>query len=717
MPTKAAAIRKSISGFLLLLVFLFSFIATIAQHRIRCGTPQNLERLKKQDATLEQRMVQDKISIDKWIAHHASMRTNNTIDTIPVVVHVVWRTVDENISDAQILSQIQILNQDYSRTNPDTINTPAVWQPAAGSLPYRFHLARRSPGGFPTTGIERRQTSHASFTTDDQVKFYSSGGLDAWDVNRYLNIWVCNLGPVLLGYAEYPSGTHTNTYGFVCHENAFGNIGTVVAPFNGGRTTTHEIGHCFNLTHIWGDDNGQCTGSDNISDTPNQSNATYGCYTFPNTDACSSTSPGIMFMNYMDYSDDNCMNMFTQGQTTAMEAALISFYPTLLISDGLNFVISSANDAGMNTIVSPSGTSCNDSIIPVVSIINFGSANLTSVTINFKVDNGAINTFAWTGTLPYSAGADVTLPSIAVTGGNHTFTTYTSNPNGVADGYHANDTTVTSFTISQTGVTIPLPENFETATFPPLNWEFSNPDAGITWNRITGYQHSGNASAYFDNFNYNASGEIDDMITPHVDLTGGINPALTFWVAYAYYTVPLQYSDTLEVLISTDCGITFTSLYKKWGDSLSTASPTQNPFQPDASDWRQESVNLTAFQASDNAYIVFRNISDFENNLYIDDILIDFKTGIDEFGVSGLGFEVSPNPVKDFLTVVSKNKNEQDVGIIIFNTLGEVMKKVFVSKNNSQRFTIDVSKLSAGIYFVQFTNSKGTFVSRIAISR
>jgi hypothetical protein len=157
--------------------------------------------------------------------------------------------------------------------------------------------------------------------------------MDAWDVNKYLNIWVCDLGGFILGYGELPATLHTNTYGVVLHYDAFGKVGVVSAPYNLGRTCTHEISHCFRLYHIWGDED-QCSGTDYVNDTPNQAKATYGCFNYPHTDLCTSLNPGIMFMNYMDYSDDNCLNMFTTNQATRMFAAINTYYNSLLTSDG-----------------------------------------------------------------------------------------------------------------------------------------------------------------------------------------------------------------------------------------------------------------------------------------------------------------------------------------------------------------------------------------------
>jgi hypothetical protein len=302
----------------------------------KCGTDAYMNFLKSKDLSLNDRILQDE-SMMQYLQSIASVSRSsnaNVIYTIPVVVHVVYFTSGQNVSDAQIISQIDVLNEDFGRTNADTVNTPSAFASVAAVTNFQFCLASKDTAGNPTNGIERRQTTVQSFQPNDDVKYYSMGGLNAWNVNKYLNIWVCNLGGFVLGYGELPASLHTNTFGVVVDYNVFGRVGNVSPPYHKGRTCTHEISHCFRLSHIWADDNGACgPPGDFVSDTPDQADATFGCFTSPKTDACSPVSPGIMFMNYMDYSDDNCLNMFTEGQSLRMLSAISSFYPSLLTSD------------------------------------------------------------------------------------------------------------------------------------------------------------------------------------------------------------------------------------------------------------------------------------------------------------------------------------------------------------------------------------------------
>jgi hypothetical protein len=235
--------------------------------------------------------------------------------TIPVVVHIVYNNASQNISDAQIQSQIGVLNRDYGKQNPDTSGIPSYYRDLAADCGIRFALANVDTNGNFTTGIIRRHTSQQAFTYDDAVKFAASGGDDGWDRDRYLNIWVTNLSNGMLGYSSVPGCAKPND-GVVINFTAFGTSGTATAPFHLGRTATHEIGHWLNLIHIWGD--ADC-GDDYVGDTPPQSAATHGN---PNGVilSCGNTPYGNLYMDFMDFTDDAGMHLFTYGQRDRMRA-------------------------------------------------------------------------------------------------------------------------------------------------------------------------------------------------------------------------------------------------------------------------------------------------------------------------------------------------------------------------------------------------------------
>ena len=285
----------------------------------RCGTMEVHRRLLSTVPEYARKRDEIEIHAQRYeLGERTSQRSGVT--RIPVVVHVVWNTPAQNIADAQISSQIDVLNRDYRRSNPDVSITPAPFLPLTSDARVEFFLANIDPNGAPTSGIERRQTSVVSFSDNDAVKAAGTGGMNAWPAQRYLNLWVCPLGGGLLGYAQFPGGPAA-TDGVVILHSGFGTNGTAAAPFNLGRTATHEIGHWLNLNHIWGDDGTGCSGTDNVADTPNQGGFNTGAPAFPHV-SCSNGPNGDMFMNYMDYVDDRAMVMFTAGQVARMQACL-----------------------------------------------------------------------------------------------------------------------------------------------------------------------------------------------------------------------------------------------------------------------------------------------------------------------------------------------------------------------------------------------------------
>ncbi|MCZ4553794.1 M43 family zinc metalloprotease [Gordonia rubripertincta] len=247
-------------------------------------------------------------------------RTTEEVVQIPVVVHVVARVDSENISDDQVTSQIEVLNRDYRAINKDLAAVPEVFAELIGDAKIEFVLATVDPDGNPTSGITRTSTTQMSFGTDNAIKFSDRGGADAWPADRYLNMWVGLLRGGLLGYAQFPGGP-MDTDGVVITHTAFGTTGTATEPFNLGRTATHEVGHYLNLFHIWGDDGSGCGGTDEVSDTPNQGSENTGKPTFPKI-SCNNGPSGDLFMDYMDYVDDDTMVMFTVGQVNRMRTCL-----------------------------------------------------------------------------------------------------------------------------------------------------------------------------------------------------------------------------------------------------------------------------------------------------------------------------------------------------------------------------------------------------------
>ncbi len=276
----------------------------------RCASQDVLEQQLAEDPALAQRMQNIEAATQNFIKHPDDRYLSGGNVVIPVVVNVLYKTAAQNISVSQIQSQIDVLNADFAAANSDYNSTPSYFQAArSGDTKIRFVLDQ----------VIRKSTTKTSFRTDDAMKKSARGGIDPTSPSSKLNLWVCNLSGGILGYAQFPGGSAA-TDGVVIDDNATGKTGTAAAPYGLGRTATHEIGHWLNLRHIWGD---ATCGNDFVGDTPLHQTSNGGCPAFPKYGSCSATVP-MMTMNYMDYTYDACMYMFSLGQNTRMNATFAS---------------------------------------------------------------------------------------------------------------------------------------------------------------------------------------------------------------------------------------------------------------------------------------------------------------------------------------------------------------------------------------------------------
>jgi hypothetical protein len=304
-----------------LLAFSLLSVAGIARAQQSCHSYEYVQQLIKNDPSLEKRIHDFEIRrsnpLQKEIIANINTGTGSEspVIRIPVVVHVLYNTAAQNISDDQIKSQIDALNRDFRRLNADTANTPLGYRDRAADCRFEFVLANVDPRGFATNGIVRRQTSIQYFGLDDRIKSSDIGGDDPWDTEHYLNIWVGSLAGALFGYASPVYGPR-KTDGVVVSYNVFGTNGKVNATFNKGRIAVHEVGHWLGLRHIWGD---RYCGDDYVDDTPPQQTSSFGCPTGAPS-SCGNAPFGNMYMNFMDLTNDNCTNLFTQGQKEKMRS-------------------------------------------------------------------------------------------------------------------------------------------------------------------------------------------------------------------------------------------------------------------------------------------------------------------------------------------------------------------------------------------------------------
>ena len=612
------------------IAFVASFIFFPLHAQDRCGTVLYSKHLHPE-------YTKHRLRFEKWMNEKqrlrrsdARARKTSSHYQIPVVVHIIHNGepigTGTNITDAQVLSQLRVLNEDFNRRNADTTNTPPLFKPVAGRLNIEFVLAKQDPDGSPTTGIVRVDGDRSSWTMNDNYKLKS---LSYWPAEEYLNIWVANMSGGHAGYAQFPesdlpgmenASMNRLTDGIVIWHKAFGSEddGPFILDrvFNKGRTTTHEVGHFFGLNHIWGDEDA-CTGTDYVSDTPNQGPSTDGCPTHPKSDNCSSI---IMFQNFMDYTNDACMNLFTEGQVSRMKVVLENSprRNSLLSSPALQEPAPLPNDLGIRAIVFPDASVCSRTVIPVLALRNHGSNAVTSTRIRFVLDGTIIDTKTFSLSLDPQETVEVSFDALVIPSGAHDLAFQILSTNGGTDSGSINDFKTSTVVIPFFAST-PIAENFNTQ---PQGWITQNPDGQITWQIATAPNNSPLNKALKVNFHdyEDHIGEIDIFLSPVLDLKSAPAATLTFDVAHARYQ---SSNDRLQVVVLTDCEDRSqgTIIYDKAGDALKTAPATTNPFTPShEGQWRKELLDLSAFVGFDRVQIAFVGINDWGNNLYLDNI-------------------------------------------------------------------------------------------------
>jgi hypothetical protein len=616
----------------------------IGQAQERCGVVAYQQMLQEKNPRME---TQESFEI--WMEKQLRTRgtqlmqvnkTNSTY-TIPVVVHIIHNGeaigTGTNISDAQIQSQIDVMNKDYNRLNTDAASTPPEFQPVAGSISIQFVLARQDPEGQATTGITRTKGTQTSWAITDNTALKS---LDYWPAENYLNIWVTSLSGGFIGYAQLPvtnllSGldvTNDNrlTDGVVIHYQAFGTGAgfNLLSSYNLGRTVTHEVGHFLGLRHIWGD---ATCGDDFVSDTPAQTNSTSGCPTGTQASCDSRTGYFVhkMYQNYMDYSFDACMNLFTLGQVSRFNVVLANCPRrlSLLTSPGNNFPTVVATDLGIRTLISPGTSSCGTVITPTIEVRNYGLNKIDSATIRLTVDGAAFQTktFFGLGLNPQDiTNLQFNNLSFAVNS-SHTVAFQILRTNGATDTGTGNNNQSVQVLVPST-TTLPLIEPFAST---PAGWAIINPDAAITWqNQLAPDVNPTNRAMTINFHAYENQGELDWLITPSFTIGNQINSQVRFDVAYVPY--PNQTPDGLLVYALPGCSNDLSQavlLYNKSGSALATSTSSVNAFTPSSdAQWRKsEVVSLSSLSPNVTYQLAFIGKNGYGNNLYLDNVIITDK--------------------------------------------------------------------------------------------
>ncbi|MEL7532255.1 MAG: PKD domain-containing protein [Bacteroidota bacterium] len=532
-------------------------------------------------------------------------RRGPDIYNLPVVVHVVYSSPTENISDEQIFSQLEVLNNDYRLQNAD-VAIPEDFEDVAADTEISFCLANIDPNGLPSTGINRVSVSGAPFTENYVNEVIKPNTI--WDPNRYMNIWVCNLSGGILGFAQFPNSSGltgipngigtANTDGVVVNYLAFGTTGTAASPFDGGRTLTHEVGHWLGLRHIWGD--GPCSFDDFCLDTPPTAQAHFSCQT-EETFACDGTV--AMVQNFMDYSDDACMSLFTRDQKQRMRAVLEN-------SPRRKSLLSSPVCKLGQTAMEP------DFIVDLQAGCAPHSVNLRHLLPEGEENEVLSYKWSFPGGRPSSSSKEN--PKVTYKKpGRYNVSLRIQSPGGALS-IEKN----AYIRVYSQGVGLPVEAQFENTQVAD-GFYFYNPQDDLGWgqSQLVGGNGQSQGSLKMANFDNNHLNSADWLLTPIMDFGTATKSSLSFDVAYGFFEE--RYSDSLGVFISTDCDGVFRNIYYKGGEALSTQRlNAQTEFVPQASEWRREVIDLSGFDQYEFVQIAFVNFSGYGNNLYLDNISI-----------------------------------------------------------------------------------------------
>lgn len=670
----------------------------------RCGTMDKLAKDIEKDPSLKLKMEDIEKNMQEWMKNHQSEKTSSVI-TIPVVVHVVYYSTSQNISDAQIQSQMDVLNADYRKLNSDfSTAVPSAFQSLAGDAQIEFCLASEDPNGNATTGIVRVKTTKTSFSDNDDVKYTSKGGDDAWDSKSYLNLWVCNLTGGLLGYSTFPGG-NSALDGCVIGYKYFGTTGTVSSPYNLGRTVTHEVGHWLLLYHIWGDDGGSCTGSDLVSDTPNQASENYTTPSYPKTDNCTKTSPGIMYMNFMDYTPDKGMGMFSAGQATRMLSAINTYRSGLKTSQGCSgtttTTLTADFSANSTTIYEGGSVTFTDqsSGNPTSWLWTLTGASSTSSTsqnptvtyntagtysVTLKVGDG--NTYDTETKTSYitvlQAQTNGGCDTVTNIGGNSSTVLYSIQGGGYLSGHNSYGDLAKADYFSV------FPSNSELTSallaFGVAKYSSTNKTISVkAWDNTGSNGSPGNTLATQTVKISTIATDVANNAYSLVTFTNPITISTPFYlgIEFAYSS-----GDTVGLYTNDDGETPVGTAWDKWSDK------TWHAFS-DADNWN---MNMSH-------YILPIFCSQTTTALHEESTLIS-------------NVLLYPNPSTGRINLNINLKAPSKLEITILNTLGEVVKTLSVGNTSGGNYEFDLSNYTNGIYFVKVNTNQDCFMQRLVLS-
>lgn len=671
------------------LVVLFLSTAN-AQREHSCYSSEMNNRALENNTQLQAQRQQ----LEQWTAQYGQMerRSNNSVVyIIPVVFHILHQYGAENLSDASIFDQMEILNRDFRRLNADTADVIPDFKPLIADIEVEFRLASIDPNGNCTNGIDRIYTTLTN-GANDQSK------LNPWPYNKYLNIWTAKTleNTAAAAYAYYP-GIQTAYDGIMSRYDYVGSIPP--SSVNNSRTITHEMGHCLNLAHTWGSTNqpGVACGDDNVNDTP----ITKGHETCLLSDATCTVGVIENVQNYMEYS--YCDVMFTEGQKTRMRAALTSAIGQRNNLWSANNLLATGVSQGPQLCAPIADFQVDHELVCANGIVHFYD-------LSWK---GRVANWSWSfpGGIPSTStdsAVDVTYPNP----GNYTATLTVTN----AVGTDSITRTQLVHVSNSNSTSLPYIESFEdTASFPGAEGFVLNQDGLTTWARVTTAASAGTASIKINNYS-NTAGAVDEWVMPTFDFSNVDFPiTMTFKVANARRSSTS--SDQLSMSGSSNCGTNWQPKYTKAGATLTTAGVISSNFTPNANQWRQESVNLNSYKLLPNIKFKFTNTSDRGNNTYIDEINITGNiVNVDEMEEIQLGFAIYPNPTADASTVQFQLSKAQNVSIEVKDILGKSIHNVINEEMTQGLHEVKLPALPRGIYMIDLYSGNKHHVRKLIVS-
>jgi hypothetical protein len=556
-------------------------------------------------------------------------RTQADQRIIPVVVHVIHNGTAvgtaANIPDAQILEQIRILNEDFRRLNPDASETPAEFLPVAADANIEFVLAKQDPNGLPTTGIVRVQGTKTSYDPNSDAILISQ--LSQWNPEEYMNIWVVPLMQPYIGYSSFPisdlpgldfSPSPASMDGVTIDYRFFG-VGGSASSASLGRTATHEVGHFFGLRHIWGD--GGCDVDDFVVDTPGQDSANNTCNDNPSKVSCGNNN---MIQNFMDYTPDACMNLFTAGQVERFDVVLANSPRrlTLVNNRATKDPVLASRDLSLFQIIQPVDAICDLNVLPEVVVQNTGLAQIQSARIEFLRNGSVIQSRRFQLNLSTGEFDTLAFDPYLLQAGNNRIEFKITEVNDLEDQNTSNNSKFSNPVLQGE---ISLPYQYNPQSFPG-DWVISNPDESTTWqSTMLTLDGQSQPAIYLDNYDYDAPGQVDYLISPIIDLSKYPNAQLVFEVSHAPYD-QTGYQDELLVAVSQGCSANFDLehvKYQKSGMRLETAEPSPAEFVPTSTDqFRTEIFNLSEFKDQGKVRVSIIAKNAYGNNVYIRNIRI-----------------------------------------------------------------------------------------------